>query len=133
MVDDLHKGHLASDDVIRGRQQVFANNSRLKKVEIRSWFHCVRLVKMHRLICNMTYLGQHVTSRDLDLGLNFDLTFQRHQVHFSTRLDERNRMLLELRLTFLVQKLFTKYFSLPKKAIVVFFLTLAAKPLSAEI
>ena len=28
-VGDLHKGHLGSDDVIRGHQQVFANNSRL--------------------------------------------------------------------------------------------------------
>ena len=31
LVDDLHKGHLRSDDVIRVRQQVFANKSRLKR------------------------------------------------------------------------------------------------------
>ena len=31
LVGDLHKGHLGSDDVIRGHQQVFANNSRLKR------------------------------------------------------------------------------------------------------
>ena len=133
LVGDLHIGHLESDDVIRGRQQVFANNSRLKKVEIRSWFHCVRLVKMHRLTCNMTYLGQHVTSRDLGLMLNFDLTFQRHQVHFLTRLDERNRMLLEWRITFLVQKLFTKKTFFAKKGYYGVFGHLAAKPLSAEI
>ena len=30
LVDDLYKGHLGSDDVIRGNQQVFANNSRMK-------------------------------------------------------------------------------------------------------
>ena len=59
-------------------------------------------------------------TRDLGLMLNFDLTFQRHQVHFLSRLDERNRMLLEWRITFLVQKLFTKKLSLPKKAIMVF-------------
>ena len=28
---DFHIGHLRSDDVIRGHQQVFANNSRLKR------------------------------------------------------------------------------------------------------
>ena len=31
LVGDLHKGHLDSDDVIRGHQQVFANNSRIKR------------------------------------------------------------------------------------------------------
>ena len=31
LVDDFHKGHLVSDDVIRGHHQVFANNSRLKR------------------------------------------------------------------------------------------------------
>ena len=30
-VNDLHKGHLGSDDVILGHQQVFANNSRLNR------------------------------------------------------------------------------------------------------
>ena len=32
LVGDLHKGHPVSDGVIRGHQQVFANNSRLKRV-----------------------------------------------------------------------------------------------------
>ena len=32
LVGDLHKGYLVSDDIIRGHQQVFANNSRLKRV-----------------------------------------------------------------------------------------------------
>ena len=31
MVGNLQKGHLGSDDVIRGHQQAFANNSRLKR------------------------------------------------------------------------------------------------------
>ena len=30
LVGDLHKGHLMSDDVIQGHQQIFANNSRLE-------------------------------------------------------------------------------------------------------
>ena len=31
LVGDLGKGHLGSDDAIRSHQQVFANNSRLKR------------------------------------------------------------------------------------------------------
>ena len=31
LVSDLHKSHLGSDDVIRGHQQIFANNSRLER------------------------------------------------------------------------------------------------------
>ena len=36
------------------------------------WSQTVSFAKMHRLICNMNYLAQHVTSRDLDLRSNFD-------------------------------------------------------------
>ena len=32
LVGDIHEGHLEPDDVTRGHQQVFANNSRLKIV-----------------------------------------------------------------------------------------------------
>ena len=54
------------------------------------------LVTAHRLIFNMIYLGQYVTSRDLGLRSNFDLTLEGHLVHVSTHLDERNTMVLEL-------------------------------------
>ena len=47
-----------------------------KELPTRAWSHCVHLAKTHRLICSMTYLGQHVTARDLDLKSNSDLTFQ---------------------------------------------------------
>ena len=79
-----------------------------KALQTQEWSHCVRLVKTHRLICNMTYLGQHVTSRDLDLRSNFDLTLQGHQVHVSTRLDERNTMVLELSRSMLSSKVIRK-------------------------
>ena len=59
------------------------------------WSHCARLVKTHRLICYVTYLCQHVTSRDLELSSDIDLTTQGHQVHVSTRLDERKTMAAE--------------------------------------
>ena len=31
LVGDLHKGHLGSDDVIRGHQEVFVNNLRMNR------------------------------------------------------------------------------------------------------
>ena len=66
--------------------------------ELQTWagLHCVRVVKTHRLIRNMTYLGQQVTSSDFDLWSNFDLTFQGQHVYVSTRLDERYTMVAEL-------------------------------------
>ena len=44
----------------------------------------------------LTYLGQHVNSRDLDLRSNIDLTVQGYQVYVSTRFDERNTIVPEL-------------------------------------
>ena len=35
------------------------------------WFHSVRLVKAHRLLCNMTYLGHTVTLTWRDLRSTF--------------------------------------------------------------
>ena len=65
--------------------------------ELQTWARfIVCLVKTHYLICIMTYFGQHVTSGDLDLWSNFDLSFQGQQVFVSTRLDERNTIVAEL-------------------------------------
>ena len=45
------------------------------RLEHWGWFSCVSLTETHRQICNMTYLGHHVTSRDLDLRSNFGIIF----------------------------------------------------------
>ena len=37
------------------------------------WSQCVSLAQTHRLVCNITYLAQHVTSRDLELRSNSDI------------------------------------------------------------
>ena len=60
-----------------------------KAIETWEWSHCVSLIKTHRYICNMTYLGHHVT---LTWGQIFTLTFQGHAIHVSMRLDEENTM-----------------------------------------
>ena len=60
------------------------------EIEQCGWSQCISLAGTHRLICNMTYLGQDVTSSDLDLRSNFDLDFPRTHVYISTRVDEGN-------------------------------------------
>ena len=47
------------------------------ELETWGWCHSVRLVKVHRLICNMTYLGHTVTTvtwRDLRSNFKIDLS-----------------------------------------------------------
>ena len=60
-----------------------------KEVETWKWFHCVSLVKTHRLICNMTYLGHHVTLTWCQI---VTLIFRSQQVCVSMRMDEKNTM-----------------------------------------
>ena len=43
------------------RRTFFANNFDRNELGTWGWCHSVRLVKAHRLTCNMTYLGHTVT------------------------------------------------------------------------
>ena len=73
-------------------QQAIAKNSRLKRVTDMGVVSSACLVKTHRLICNITYSGQHVTPCGLDLRSNIDLIVQAmFRAYVSMRLDERNR------------------------------------------
>ena len=47
------------------------------ELETWGWCHSVRLVKAHRLTCNMTYLGHTVTLTWRDLGSNFKIDLSR--------------------------------------------------------
>ena len=60
-----------------------------KEIETWEWSHCVSLIKSHRYICNMTYLGHHVT---LTWGQLLTLTFQGYAIHVAMRIDESNTM-----------------------------------------
>ena len=60
-----------------------------KEIETWEWSHCISLIEAHWYICNMTYLGHHVT---LTWGQILTLTFQGHAIHVSMRLDEENTM-----------------------------------------
>ena len=92
LVGDIHRRHLGSTEVTN-RLLLISHDWK----ELQTWAlsHCACLVKTHRLTCNMTYLGQHVTSIDLHLRSNINLTVQCHQVYVSTRL-ERNTVVPEL-------------------------------------
>ena len=91
-----------------------------------AWSHCACLVRTHRLKCNTAYLSHHVTSRNLELRSNIDLTVQGHHVNASARLDKRNMMLSQLSVyvAFLVQRLFAKMY---KMDILAFFYPLRLK------
>ena len=96
-----------------------------EELQTRAWSHCLRLVKTHRLICNSTYLGQHVTSRNLDLWSNFDLKFQSHQVCtcFDAPWQEEHDDAWIKPLACLVQKIFAKKLFCQKKNAILAFLT----------
>ena len=98
LIAGLHRGHLGSTDVTN-RFLLITNSEKVLQINVGvdlivSVYHEL-LFKTHRLICTMTYLGQQVTSRDLDLRSNIDLTVQDHHVYVSARLDERNTMVFE--------------------------------------
>ena len=66
--------------------------------ELETWGYChsVRLVKAHRLLCNMTYLGHTVTLTWRDLRSNFKIDLSRKKAYGSIWLDERNTMVSSL-------------------------------------
>ena len=57
------------------------------ELETWGWCHSVRLVKTHRLTCNITYLGHTVTLTWRDLRSKFKIDFSMIKTYGSTRLD----------------------------------------------
>ena len=79
LVGDLHRGHLGSSE---GTNKFLLITHDLTELEARAWYHCACLLTTHPLIYNMTYVGQHVTSRDHDLRSNVDPNIQSHHTCF---------------------------------------------------
>ena len=93
------KGHLRSHyDVIGSRYVFLPITFDRNELETWGWRHSVRLVKVHRLICNMTYLGYTVTLIWRDLRSNFKIGLSRitKKTYGWIRLDERNTMVSKL-------------------------------------
>ena len=65
---------------------------------IETWgrFPSVRLVKTHRLTCNMTYLGPTVTLTWRDPRSNFKIDLSTIKTYGSIRLDARNTIVSKL-------------------------------------
>ena len=96
-------GHMTSSEVIN-RFWLITND--WKVLETWAWSHCACIVRTHRLISSMTYLGQHLTSGDLDLRSNIDLTFLRSTcIWFDVPWREEHVDAQIKPLVFLVQKL----------------------------
>jgi len=67
--NDPPQGHLRSHGVTDGFLPITFDRMEIKKWK---WHKCVCLIKTHRYICNMTYLGHIGSPRDLDLRSNFE-------------------------------------------------------------
>ena len=96
-------------EVIWGQMRVLS--LAFDRIEIEQWglSQCVSRAETHRLICNITYLGHHVTSHDLDLRSNFGLDFLRSTYKcFNASQGEEHDGVGIIPLAFLVQKLFAK-------------------------
>ena len=65
------KGHLRSPELFLGISFDWI------EIQTRSLYHCVCFVKAHRLICNMTYMNQHMTLTRDDLRSNFEIDLSR--------------------------------------------------------
>ena len=110
LVGVLDIGHLGSPEVTN---RFLLMTHDWTEQETRAWSHCACLVATHRLICNMTYLGQYVTSHDLDLRPNMTWLFKSPCMCFDESGREEHDGVRIMLLAFLVQKLFA---CLPKTA-----------------
>ena len=74
----LLKSHLMSRYDVIGSSYVFLTIAfDINELETWGWCHSVRLVKAHRLTCNMTYLGHTVTLTWRDMRSNFKVGHSR--------------------------------------------------------
>ena len=79
-----------------GRQSFLPITFERNELETWGWCLSVRLVKAHRLTCNMTYLCHTVTLTWRDLRSNFKIDLSRIKTYGWIRLDERNTMVSKL-------------------------------------
>ena len=119
LIGDLHRvtwGHMTSSEVTN-RFWLITND--WKELQAWAWSHCACIVKMNRLICNMRYSDQHLTSGDLDLRSNIDLTLLRSpcSIWFDAPSREEHAGTQMKSLAFLVQRLFEKKTFWAKKVI----------------
>ena len=118
--------HMASSEVT---DRFLLINHDWKELVTWVWFHCACTVTTHRQICNITYLGQHLTTGDLDLRSNIALKLLRSAcIWFNVPWREEHDGTRMKPLGFIVEKLFVIKTFVQKTAILCF-LSLAHKPL----
>ena len=79
-----------------GRQHFLPITFNRNEIETWGWCHSVRLVKAHRLTCNMIYLDHTVTLTCHDRRSNFKIDLSRIKTSGWIRLAERNTMVSKL-------------------------------------
>ena len=115
---DLHTGHMTSSCMTSSQVTKTFTWITFHRIEIEPWArcHCVCLVKTHRMICNMTYLG-HLSGQVIwpDLRSNFQIDLSGSKCTcFDASWREEYDGVSRFSLSFLVQKLFAKNLIFPK-------------------
>ena len=101
-----------------------------KELQAWAWCHCACIDTTNRLMCNMSYLDQYLTSDDLDLGSHKGLTLLRSScTWFDAPWREKHIGTRIMPLAFLVQKLLAKNVFGKKKTLFWDFWSLKRKPL----
>ena len=107
---DLHTGHMTSSCMTSSQVTKTFTSITLHRIEIEPWArcHCVCLVKTHRMICNMIYLG-HLSGQviwpDPRSIFQIDLSWSKC-TYFDASWQEEYDGVLRFSLSYLVQKLF---------------------------
>ena len=97
------KGHLRSPELFLGITFDWI------EIQTRGLYHWVCFVKAHRLICNMTYMNQHMTLTWDDLRSNFEIDLSRSSsICFEPARRENHIDVKIMVLTLILQDLFTK-------------------------
>ena len=87
LANSLLKSHQRSLEATNGFLSITLD---WKDVDSWEWLHCVCLIKMHRLICNMIYFGYYVT---LTWDQILTLTFQGQLIYLSNSVCQRNTVM----------------------------------------
>ena len=99
------KGHLTSPELFLGITFDWI------EIQTRGLYHWVCFVKAHWLICNMTYMNQHMTLTWDDLRSNFEIDLSRpSSICFEPARRAKHIDVKIMVLTVILQYLFTKHY-----------------------
>ena len=122
LVGDLHRGHLGSTEVTNRFLLITYD---WKELQTWTWSHCACLVEPHRLVSNMTYLGQRVT---LTWGQILTRPFKVTMCMFQRTLPRGSRWCSNIAASLLSSKVMCKKKRFCQKQLLCHFWTLTPEP-----